>query len=127
MGGGLGHVGEGVPVFADGLQLLIEYGGVGGLLDHRQGTLEALVEVVQHLVHRRRPLLAVTHVIVQAGNAQVFGQCGEAGDEAELVAPADDAAHARPAVDGDQQGHQQDQAEADAQLAIYAHIAKVLG
>ncbi|MNZ86686.1 hypothetical protein D3C78_1055140 [compost metagenome] len=127
VGGGLGHVGKGVPVFADGLQLLVEQGEVSRLLNHRQCAFEAAVERVQQVSHGSGALFATAHFIVHAGDTQVFGQLVEAGDVTQLIAAADDAAHARPAVDRDQQGQQQNQAKANAQLAIDAHVSKILG
>ena len=125
--GGLGHVGKSAFVFGNRSQLLVDHRHIGRLLDHAACRLQAAFEFAQEFVDRARSLLAATHVVVHARQAQVLGQLIEAGDKTEFVTAADDAAHAGPAGEGDQQCQQQHQAETDAQLAFDADVSKTLG
>jgi len=125
--GGLGHCAESAFVFGDRSKLLIDHRHIGWLLDHAACRLQTAFEFAEQFIDRARTLFTTTHVVVHARQAQVFGQLIEAGNEAELVATADDAAHAGPAGESDQQRQQQHQAETDAQLAFDADVSKTLG
>ncbi|MNS63910.1 hypothetical protein D3C72_970190 [compost metagenome] len=125
--GGLRHFTEGTLVFGHGSQLLIDHRHIGRLLNHAACRLQAAFEFAQEFVDRARSLLAATHVVIHARQAQVLGQLIEAGDKTQLVTTADDAAHAGPAGEGDQQCQQQHQAETDSQLAFDADVSKTLG
>lgn len=124
MGASLDHGSEGLSILGDGRQLLIDDGNIGRLLDLATRGLEAAVEFFHQLVDQPGTLFATAHFIVQAGLAQVFGQFIEAGNKAQFIAPADHAAKARPASEGDQKREEQHQAKAHAQLAIDAHISQ---
>ncbi|MNI25574.1 hypothetical protein D3C73_792310 [compost metagenome] len=103
VGTGLGHGGEGLLVFADGRQLLVDHGCVGRLFDHCAGGFQAGIESAEQVVDRACALFTTAHFVVQAGYAQVFGQVVEAGDVAELVAAVYHVTQAGPASEGDQQ------------------------
>ncbi|MNL47101.1 hypothetical protein D3C87_1698680 [compost metagenome] len=70
------------------------------MFDQRTGGLQAGFELAQQVIDRPRALFAATHVVVQAGNAQVFGQLIEAGNEPEFVATACHLVQAGPAGEG---------------------------
>ncbi|MNP26980.1 hypothetical protein D3C76_1198660 [compost metagenome] len=127
LGAGLGHVVEGAAVFGDSGQLLIDHGRIGRLLDQAAGGLQAAFEFAQQIVDGAGTLFAATHFVILACNAQVLGQVVEAGDEPQLIAAAGHAAQAAPAGEGDQQGQQQHQTEADPQLAFDADVSQILG
>ena len=127
VGAGLGHVGEGLFVLADGGQLLVDHGHVGRLFDQRAGGFQAGIELAEQVVDGAGALFAATHFVIQAGQAQVFGQLIEAGNKPQLIAAADHTAQAGPAGEGDQQGKQQHQTEADTQFAIDADVSQFLG
>ncbi|MCY1455861.1 hypothetical protein D9M71_730300 [compost metagenome] len=104
MGAGLGHIAERATVLGDGRQLLIDLGGVSGLLNQGAGGLKAGFELAQQVVDDARALFAATHFVVQARDAQIFGQPIDLGNETQFIAATDHVAQAGPAGEGDQQG-----------------------
>ncbi|MCY1310747.1 hypothetical protein D9M70_609720 [compost metagenome] len=89
-------------VLADGGQLLVDHGNVGGLFDHLASSLQAGVDLAQQVIDGTGALFAATRFVVQAGDAQVFGQPVDLGYETEFIATTGHITQAGPAGKGDQ-------------------------
>jgi hypothetical protein len=109
-------------VFAYGALLLVQALAVGGELDLAEHQLYLAFEVGQGFLQLGHRGLVAVALIVLARDAQVLGVLVDDRDVAQLVAPAGHAVDAHPAGEGDAQGQQQHQAEADPQFAIDAYI-----
>ncbi|MNQ73150.1 hypothetical protein D3C85_878730 [compost metagenome] len=126
-GWGLADVAEVASILPCGFDLAIDHGNIVGYLQLPADGLQACLEVVEGGGHRRSVLRRRLGLVNQAVDAQVPGQIADAGNRAELVATVDHAIEALPASEGDHQGQYQHQAEADAEFAVDAYIAQMLG
>ncbi|MNE91448.1 hypothetical protein D3C80_1890600 [compost metagenome] len=71
--------------------------------------------------------LVAPQLVALTCDAQVQGSFQHLGDATQGVAPLGHATDALPAGQGNAQGEQQHQAEADAEFTIDAHVTQVLG
>ncbi|MCY1442933.1 hypothetical protein D9M71_593250 [compost metagenome] len=121
---GLLEVGERLAILAHRFQLLLQSLSVVRLLDLPQHQLHLALDIVQGFVQFCHGGAVLIALVVLASDAQVLGVLMDDRDVAQLVATVDDAVHAQPTRQGNGQGQQQYQAEAQPQFAIDAHIAQ---
>ncbi|MNJ51144.1 hypothetical protein D3C77_464410 [compost metagenome] len=125
-GGFVGTV-QCLAVLACSLFLLLDAAFVFRQDNAQLDLLQLAIKVGQGIVEALRGALITLDLEVLPGDAQLQGGLQHLGDAPQGIATLGDAADALPAGQGNAQGQQQDQAEADTEFTIDANVTQVLG